>query len=199
MSKIYIYGASGHGLVVTDIARACGYKEIIFIDDGKNEYLTFDDIKDSTSIPIVIAIGDNKTRKELFNRVEKSGFEVVSLVHPSAIISLYSKIGRGTVVMPNVVVNANSIIGQGVILNTGCIIEHECVVSDFVHISPNVALAGDVKVGELTHIGIGSSVLQGIIIGKNSTIGGGSMVIKNIQDNRKVVGVPAVEIANTGG
>lgn len=29
MSKsIYIYGASGHGLVVADIARACGYEKI---------------------------------------------------------------------------------------------------------------------------------------------------------------------------
>ena len=35
MSKnIYIYGASGHGLVVADIARACGYDDSIFVDDG---------------------------------------------------------------------------------------------------------------------------------------------------------------------
>ncbi len=34
MSKsIYIYGASGHGLVVADIARACGYDDVVFVDD----------------------------------------------------------------------------------------------------------------------------------------------------------------------
>ena len=37
MKSIYIYGASGHGLVVADIAKACGYKDIIFIDDGDNQ------------------------------------------------------------------------------------------------------------------------------------------------------------------
>ena len=42
MKKIYIYGASGHGLVVADIARACGYEDMIFIDDGKNEFLSFE-------------------------------------------------------------------------------------------------------------------------------------------------------------
>jgi len=42
MSKsIYIYGASGHGLVVADIASSCGYDDVIFIDDGDNEYLKF--------------------------------------------------------------------------------------------------------------------------------------------------------------
>ncbi len=41
MKKIVIYGASGHGLVVADIAKDCGYEEIIFIDDGDNKYPTF--------------------------------------------------------------------------------------------------------------------------------------------------------------
>jgi UDP-N-acetylbacillosamine N-acetyltransferase len=45
MKSIYIYGASGHGLVVSDIAMACGYDNIIFIDDGENEHLIFEDIK----------------------------------------------------------------------------------------------------------------------------------------------------------
>ena len=45
MKSIYIYGASGHGLVVADIAKACGYTDILFIDDGNNEYPTFKDIK----------------------------------------------------------------------------------------------------------------------------------------------------------
>ena len=45
MKSIYIYGASGHGLIVADIAKACGYTDILFIDDGNNEYPTFKDIK----------------------------------------------------------------------------------------------------------------------------------------------------------
>ena len=44
MKSIYVYGASGHGLVVADIAKACGYNNILFIDDGENEYLSFDEV-----------------------------------------------------------------------------------------------------------------------------------------------------------
>lgn len=197
MKGIYIYGASGHGLVVADIAKACGYDDIIFIDDGDNEYPTFEDIKSDKNTPMAFGVGSNETRAKLFEKVKQNGFEIVTLIHPSAIISPSVIIGIGTVVMPNVVVNAKATIGDGVILNSGCIVEHECDIEDFVHISPNVALAGAVKIGEFTHVGIGSNVIQGISIGKNTIIGGGSVVIRNIKDNQKVAGVPARLIAST--
>lgn len=194
MKSIYIYGASGHGLVVADMARMCGYNKIIFIDDGNNEYAVFESIKENIHIPIAFGTGSNSVRASLFEKVRKNGFEIVSLIHPSAIISPSSTIGIGTVVMPHVVINAKANIGDGVILNTGSIIEHECEIEDFVHISPNVALAGGIKIGELTHIGIGSSVIQGIIIGKQSIIGAGSVVVKNIGDFKKAHGNYCKEI-----
>ncbi|AXH09217.1 acetyltransferase [Malaciobacter halophilus] len=197
MKELYIYGASGHGLVVADIARDNGYENIIFIDDGKNKYPTFEDIKKTNNIPIAFGIGSNAIRAKLFEKVHNSGFKIISLIHPSSIISSSATIGKGTVIMPNVVVNAKATIGEGAILNTSCVIEHECVIDDFVHISPNVALAGDVRVDKYTHIGIGSNVIQGIIIGKNVIVGGGSMVIRNIDDNQKVVGVPVRLISST--
>jgi len=200
MSKsIYIYGASGHGLVVADIAKSSGYDNIIFVDDGENKYPPFDDIRRTSGIPIAFGVGSNAIRAKLFEKVQSSGFEIVSLIHPSVIISPSATIGKGTVVMPNVVVNAKAIIGDSVILNTSCVVEHECVIKNFLHISPKVALAGDLKVGEFTHIGIGSNVIQGIIIGKNVIVGGGSMVIRNIDDNQKVVGVPAYPITSKKG
>jgi len=194
MKSIYIYGASGHGLVVADVARACGYDDIIFIDDGENDYLTFEEVNKNTHIPIAFGIGSNTIRAKLFEKAENEGFEIVSLTHPSAIISTSATIGKGTVIMPNVVVNAKATIGDGVILNTNCVIEHECEVDNFVHISPKVALAGDVKVGAFTHIGIGTCVIQGLVIGKKSIVGAGSVVVKNIHDNIKAYGNPCKKV-----
>ncbi|WP_458699889.1 acetyltransferase [Sulfurospirillum sp. 1307] len=192
--SIYIYGASGHGLVVADIAMACGYDDVIFVDDGENEYIAFEDIKTTNNIPLAFGIGNNTIRARLFERVQNHSFEIVSLIHPSSIVSSSATIGKGTVVMPNVIVNAKATIGDGVILNTSCIIEHECIIEDFVHVSPNVALAGNVKVEKYSHIGIGSQVIQGIMIGNNTIIGAGSNIVKNIGSFKKAYGNPCIEI-----
>jgi len=190
MSRLYIYGASGHGLVVKDIAQLCGYDEIIYIDDGVNEYPSFDSLEKDLSIPIVFGIGDTRIREKLFRKVEKSGFSLINLIHPSAIIAKDVIIQKGTVVMANVVINTGSTIGEGVILNSSSIIEHENYIGNFVHISPNVALAGNVTIGLNTHIGIGSSIIQSISIGKNSIIGAGSVVVKDITNNVIAYGNP---------
>lgn len=198
MKEIYIYGASGHGLVVSDIASLCGYDKIYFIDDGANDFPTFNDIKKNNHIPIVFGIGSNKIREKLFFKVKTEGFKIETLVHPSSVISSSVKIEEGTVIMPNVVINSNSKIGKGVILNTSCILEHENIIENFVHISPRVALAGNVTVEKSTHIGIGTCCIQGKVIGKSCTIGAGSVIVKDIPNNVKAFGNPCkiIEVIN---
>lgn len=195
MSKnIYIYGGSGHGLVVADIAKSCGYEDIVFLDDDKSKgFLAFDDIKENRDYHIAFGIGNNKIRAKLYKKVKENGFFTPILIHPSSIISSSARIEEGTVIMPNVVVNAKAYIGKCVILNSSCVVEHESIIGDFVHISPKVAIAGDIKVGEFTHIGIGSSVIQCLNIGKNSIIGAGSVVVNSIGDFKKAYGNPCKE------
>jgi len=190
MTKIYIYGASGHGLMVADIAKACGYEEILFVDDGENSHPSFEEIKKETHTSIAFGVGVNTIRKKLFKKAEEAGFEIATLIHPSAVVSSDVTVGAGTVIMPNAVINTKSTIGKGAIINTAAVIEHENSIGDFVHISPCVALAGDVHVGELTHIGIGSSVIQCLDIGKECIIGAGSVVIRSIGNNKLCYGNP---------
>ena len=187
--KIYIYGASGHGLVVADIARWNGYDEIVFLDDASE----FKFSPELEKADIIIAIGQNKTREMISKRVEAAGFEIVNLIHKSAVVSGSAVLEKGVVVMPNAVINAKAHIKEGAIINSGAVIEHECVIGKFAHISPNAALAGNVSVGEFTHVGIGSSIIQGIKIGKNCIIGAGSVVVRDIKDGTKAYGVPACE------
>nr|WP_315519214.1 UDP-N-acetylbacillosamine N-acetyltransferase [uncultured Campylobacter sp.] len=189
--KIYIYGASGHGLVIADIARNNGYDEIVFLDDASERKFS----PELEKFDIIIAIGDNKTRQKISQKVEAAGFEIVNLIHKSAVVSESAVIEKGVVVMPNAVINAKARIKEGAIINSGAVIEHECDIGKFAHISPNAALAGNVRVGEFTHVGIGSSVIQGISIGKNCIIGAGSVVVRDIKDGIKAYGVPACERA----
>ncbi|WP_309499578.1 acetyltransferase [Sulfurovum sp.] len=193
MKSIYIYGASGHGLVVADVARSCGYDTVLWIDDGDNAHPSFEEVDKTIYSPIVIGIGDNKIRSQIFHKVLQSNMKLTTLIHPSAIVSQSATIGQGTVVMPNVVINAESKIGNACILNSSSVIEHENMIGDFVHISPNVALSGNVTVLDYVHIGVGSSVIQGVTIGENSIIGIGSVVLRDIGSAQIAYGNPCVE------
>lgn len=68
---IYLYGASGHGKVIAEIAKANGISIYGFIDDNP-EKIVFFDYPVSTFIPenidtkqVLISIGDNKTRAKV--------------------------------------------------------------------------------------------------------------------------------------
>ena len=79
------------------------------------------------------------------------------LIHPSAFVSGWTRLGAGTVLMPRVVVNADAIIGRDCILNTGAIVEHDCHIGDHVHIAPGVILGGGVRIEPSSLLGLGLS------------------------------------------
>ncbi|WP_027379608.1 acetyltransferase [Chryseobacterium daeguense] len=189
---MYLYGASGHGKVVADIAEECGYKIEAYIDENpsKEKVLSYPVLHEipERDIEILISIGNNRIRRRIVNRGEL--FSYVTLIHPKSVISKRVKIGEGTIVMPGVTINAVVRVGKHCIINTNSSIDHDCVLEDYVHISPNAALGGNVHVGEGTHIGIGASVIQGITIGKWCTIGAGAVIINDVPDGCTVVGNP---------
>lgn len=187
-----LYGASGHSKVIIDIIESNGEKITAIYDDNKDirKILDYDviSLKDKVDGLFIVAIGNNKLRKEI---VDKLDCDFVSTTHPKAIISKYSRIGNGTVIMAGSIISCDVKIGNHVIINHNASIDHDCVLGNFVHISPVVALSGNVKVLEGAHIGIGSQIIQGIKIGKWATIGAGSVVINDVPDFAVVVGNPA--------
>jgi sugar O-acyltransferase (sialic acid O-acetyltransferase NeuD family) len=190
---IYLYGASGHGKVVIEIAELTNKSIAGLVDTDpaiKNlfEYPVSSEPPADIDAHFVISVGDNSIRKKI--ALELKGRMIETLVHPRSNLSQRANLGEGTVVMAGVTVNSYAYIGKHCILNTNASIDHDCHIEDFVHISPNVALAGNVTIGEGTHIGIGACVIQGINIGKWCTIGAGAVIIQDVPDGVTVVGNP---------
>ncbi|GGE05157.1 acetyltransferase [Psychroflexus salis] len=200
MKKINLFGASGHAKVIIDIIESNGFEVGYIFDDnpdiklflGREVISNYNDVQ-LNSNPLIISIGDNAVRKKIVKKLNAVQLSP-GIAHPSAIISPYSKIGKGTVIMPNAVINSDAYIGENCIINTSAVIEHDCIIEDFAHISPNVSLAGGVKIGESSHVGIGTSIIQCIKIGKNTIVGAGAVVSKSLPPNCTAVGIPAKPI-----
>jgi UDP-perosamine 4-acetyltransferase len=200
--SIIIIGAGGQGKVTLDILRGQKAKIIGFVDDNQEKKVTTvndcpvlgtttDLFKKKLSTTVSIAIGDNKTRKKIYEQCKKEGINVITIIHPSAIISPNTKIGEGVTIMPGAIINTNANIGNNVIINTKASIDHDNILEDHCQIQPGATLTGTVTVKELATIGSGATILPGIIIGKNAFVGAGAVVTKNVMDNETVVGIPA--------
>lgn len=202
--KVLIYGASGHGKVIIDLVEREGrYKIVGLIDDNPSirgqEFFGYPVLGGFKLLnerayhvcQLILAVGDNRARKGLWEKIRPLGYRLASAIHPSAQIARDVSLGSGTVVMAGAVINSGTRIGENAIINTGATVDHDCVIGDYAHISPGAHLAGNVHVCELTHIGIGASIIQGVRIGRNAIIGAGAAVIDDIPDNVTAVGVPA--------
>lgn len=193
-NKIYLYGGSGHCKVIVDILKSNGEDVEAILDDNPKEPTLFTipvintmECGDLSNKKLIVSIGDNVIRKKIAKNIDT---HFHTAIHAKAIVSVFSEIGVGTVVMAGAIINPGTSVGKHCIINTGAIIEHDCIIQDYVHVSPNAALAGDVTVEKGSHIGIGASVIQGIKIGKWSMIGAGAVVIDNVPDYAVVVGNP---------
>lgn len=204
-SKIIIWGASGHAFVVSEIARLVGYDIVGFIDDISlhriGEYFSgakilggreqLHELLLSGVSKIFLGFGNCQMRLEIGEYVRREGFDLVTLIHPTAVISTSAVIGDGTLVGACAVVNAEAQIGENTIINTSAIVEHECVIRAGVHVSPGACLGGKVYIGRASWIGIGAVVKDSIRIGSETIVGAGAVVVRDIPDKVIAYGNPA--------
>lgn len=203
-NSLIIIGASGHGKVVADIAiKMNKWQSIAFLDDDESIKTTMglevigktaDAFTYREETDFFVAIGNNATREKIQEKLIERGLNVVSLIHPGAILGIDVEIDIGSVVMAGVVINSSSRIGRGCIINTISSLDHDNKIEDYVHISPGVKMAGTVKVGKGSWIGIGSVVSNNVNICSGCKVGAGAVVVKDITEPGTYVGVPVRKI-----
>ena len=196
---LVVFGAGGHGKVVADILLSIGERIAGFLDDDKPPGSVVLGLPvlgshvwlDTNVARVALGIGDNATRARIADSCVTSGSELVSAVHPRAVIAPSVRVEAGAVIMALAVVNADAIIGRGAIVNTAAVVEHDSVVGRFAHISPGAVMGGACRVGAFAQLGIGAAMLPGTSIGESSIVGGGALVARHIPSYIVAVGLPA--------
>lgn len=199
--KLIIIGAGGHAVSVANIAISVGYEIAAFVDVNKagSKLLNYEVLRSIESIGdhadyfFAIAIGDNFVRNKVFKDLSQSYPEMIfpALIHPSAVISHFSTIEIGSVVMPLSLVGPNTVIGKFCLLNSKSSIDHDGLMEDFSSLAPGAILGGSVIVGHRSVVSIGAVVKHGIKIGCDSVLGANSYLNTELADGCLAYGTPA--------
>ena len=191
MNKIILIGGGGHCKSVIDVIEKEAKFEVAGIIDKPEllgtkvlEYSVIGNDSDLKSLAkkykyAFITVGQIKSpslRIKLFDLAKEVGFSIPFIISPYSLVSKYSKIGNGTIIMHNATINADTFIGENCIINTKALIEHDCSISNHCHISTNAIINGGVKVGSGSFIGSSVTTKDNIIIKENSFIKAGSLV-----------------------
>lgn len=133
MDRVAIIGYSGHAFVVLNVCKTIGLSvqfyctpsevthsnpyQLAFLGDQESDLFDWNEVDQ-----FVLGIGDNAVRCKLAEQILNAGKEILTVIHPSAIINDFAHIGKGSFLSSNSVVNTIATVGQNCIINTGAII-----------------------------------------------------------------------------
>jgi len=178
MKRLLIVGAGGHGRSVAEAVLAAGnYKLVGFVDDSAS------DLQHVWDLPVfcatadldscrqyadaaIVAIGNNRLREELQQKLNTAGFELATAVHPKAIVSPRAVVGAGCAIMAGAIVGTEAQLGTGVIVNCGAVVDHHCRVEDFGHLGVNAGMAGGAV------LGYGVTLEAGVVLAPGKALSG---------------------------
>jgi acetyltransferase EpsM len=199
VKRIVIFGAGGQGTIVADIFQCSGITPAAFVDDTLwlhgTSILGVPVIGASVDAiehdAVIVAIGDNHTRRIITERLLAAGETLATAIHPFASVAPSATIGEGSMISAGALVLPRAVLGRGVLLNTKASIDHDSVAGDFAHISAGATLGGNVRIGEEAFIALGASVVSGRSVGARTVIGAGTVVVRDIPEDVTAFGVPA--------
>lgn len=186
MSKrVIVIGAGGHGRSVAEAILLLGQDELVgFVDDGADAnakvwgypILSRTDSMHSQrehADAVVVAIGNNAVREKLHARVREAGFELLSVIHPTAFVSPTAALGAGCAVMAGAAVGTEAQLGEGAIVNCGAAVDHHCRVEAFGHLGVNACMAGGSVLGHRAWMQAGSAIGYGVQVEADTVLAPG--------------------------
>lgn len=203
MKNIVIIGAGDLGKeivwLIEDInKRQPTYLILGFLDDDKlktgTEFYGYkvlggteklSELSSKMPLSAVIAIQDGSVRKRIVeNHLEFDCWETI--IHPTAVISSTTSVGKGSVFFPQVTVSVDSKLGSFGLYYIHSIICNDCVVGDFVSIMSGASISEHAEIGDECFIAAGACVYPHKKIGKCSEVAVEATVDKDYNDRSKV-------------
>jgi sugar O-acyltransferase (sialic acid O-acetyltransferase NeuD family) len=114
-----------------------------------------------------------------------------TIIHPSASVSVTSRIGPGSVLLAQTVLTAAVTIGSHVAIMPHVTLTHDDVIGDFATMASGGCLGGNVHIGRCAYVGAGALVREQRNVGSCALVGMGAVVTRDIPPHEVWAGVPA--------
>jgi len=200
--KAIIVGGGGHCATIGEIALAAGWNISGAADKhlskGTNVISGIDvtdsdghlqELFDAGVTTAFIGVGgatSSQRRKEIFETLQRIGFILPPLVHPSAHLGTDTKLGPATYVLPQAMIGPRCRIGANVIVNSSSVVAHDCIIEDHAHLTPAAVLAGNVRIGTETVVGMSATILFGVSVGAHCLIHNNVSVLMDVPDQTEL-------------
>lgn len=211
MKKLVIIGGMGNGTVVAstveDINAVKDEWEIIgFLNDfvtgpingypvlGKIDFNTVQDLLSCDDVHFIWTLFSTKLNFKFLPRLTALQIPLerfATVVHPTAVVSKFAKMGYGVNVQPCVNIGPNVTIGNHIHIFAQAMIGHNAVLDDYGYVANNACVGAHVHLREGAYIGTNCSLIENITLGEWALVGMGAVVLKDVPPYTKVVGNPA--------
>lgn len=145
----------------------------------------------------LVLTGEARLRAEHLDRAREAGIELISAIHPSAMVMPDAVLAENVVLHARAFVGYRSEVQRGVVLNTGAQLDHHSLIEECATLDPGVITAGYVHIGRFARVHTGATVINKIRIGSAAVVGAGAVVIRDVPPHTTVVGVPAKPITRS--
>lgn len=158
-----ILGRGGFGTQLNDWLMGEGWGSADFLDDnapdavgGLRDYVDPAILKRGR--PAFVALGDNKLRVELLQKLAAAGYSTPVFISDAASVSPSAVLEPGCIILPQAYVGADAHLGVGCIVNAGAIVDHNAHLGRGVHVAPGGIVKASAEVAEFGKVDSGEIV-----------------------------------------
>lgn len=202
---IALMGPGGQARVTLDAALAAGIEVTGLLDDsGRADYFGIPvlgavvDWRMQRGAAFIVGMSDARQRVRLGEAILADGGAVLQVIHPTAWVSPFARLGAGVCVMHGAAVHPDATIGDFAILNANASVDHDGEIGRGATIGPGTTFPGAVRVGEYAAIGAGVVSRPGVTIGARAVIGAGAVLARDVPEGETWAGNPARLLGSAG-
>lgn len=209
MKHLLIIGARGYGRETYNLFMDCknqlkDVECIGFLDDKKDALDSFEgyppiissvekyEPKDNDVF--ICALGDPKWKKHYVDIIKDKGGEFITLIHPTALITRNTSIGKGCIVGRYTYISCDITIGDHCSIGVFSAIGHDVKIGEYNHLGAYTFMGGGSEIGDCVTLHPRSNIHPRKKVGDKAIVGAGSVVIRNVSSGSTVYGNPAKKL-----